>query len=222
MRRALGVIGVGLLVLLGACSDDGGDDDAAATSTTTEVADATDAPATTAGETTTTSDPAATTTTSPNLAPSDSPLVELLAPAATFGAGYAPDDTYGDGTFDGDLCEDVTVDQTWDDQAGQALSAGEADVTQAVLRFADDAAATAFVQELGDGVSTCDPNIVPEAVAGVGDEAYRLGTSDEEGRRDSLVIRIGPLVTVAAARTPDGTEVLVADVADTLAMALTA
>lgn len=223
-RRGAVIVLAGALVVLGACSDDdSGSDDAAATSTTTEATEATDPPSTTAGETTTTSDPAATTTTSPNLAPSDSPLNELLVPPAAFGAGYAPDDTYGDGTFDGDLCEDVTIEQTWDDQAGQALSAGEASITQAVLRFADADAATGFVQELSDGVTTCDPNIVPEAIAGVGDEAARLGTSDEEGRSDRVVIRVGPLVTVATANTTDGSAPLLEDeVSSALVAALTA
>ena len=227
MRRGAAlVLLVVVAVALVGCSD--GDDDAkggagpAATSTTTATPDEGGAPTTTAGDTTTTSDPEATATTSPNLPPSDSPLVELLTPASSFGAGYAPDDTYGDGTFDGDLCEDVTIDTTWDDQAGQALSAGGASITQAVLRFADAATATAFVQDLTDGVTTCDPNIVPEPVEGVGDEASRLTTSDEEGSRDQLIVRVGPLVTVVTALAPDGASPLGPDTAADLVAGLTA
>lgn len=226
MRRSVLVLVV-VAALLAGCSDDGGSDDEGTGTTTTAEPGTTDgADPSAADDPTTTAGPdepdaTTTTTTSPNLAPSDSPLLDLLVAPATFGSGHAPDDTYGDGTFDGDLCEDVTIEPTWDDQAGQALSAGEDSVSQAVLRFPDADVAAAFVQDLVDGVTTCDPNIEPAELADVGDEATRLSVSDEEGSRDRVVVRVGPLVTTVIAVT-DGPSPLTDDVVGTIASTLTA
>ncbi len=215
-----------LLVGAAACSDDGGDD-ATDETTTTEATtgddrsaddpDATaddtsdDADATTEGDDpdagddgTTTSDDPDVTTTSPNLTPNDSPLGDLLLAPSEVGAGYAPDDTLGDGSFDGDLCEEVTVEAAFDDQAAQGLlqGTGEAAVsfTQAVMRFPDAAAAEGFVTAVVEGIEQCSPGAeITEVDAG--DQAV-IATDETEGFAIAAgVVRVGDLVSWTASLT---------------------
>lgn len=219
-RIAAGVLAATLVLATGAC---GGDDDSGSDPTTTLA----DAPTTEVAAATTTADsePAATTTptTSPNLPPIDSPLEDqLLAPAAV-GDGYGPDDTLGQGTFDGDLCEDVIIEPTWDDQAGQGLSQGEGDqkvtFTQAVLAFADEAAAEGFATAVADGQGTCLAVGEPTTVE-VGDEAVLFAVSDEEGVAAAAIVRVGPRVTVLTAFGPSGEGILDEDLVQAAGAAL--
>ena len=208
-RIAACAVAAALVLVLAAC---GGDDDSGTTTTSTSTlpdapttAGSDDGATTTAGEDgegpTTTAAP----TTSPNLPPSDSPLVDQLLDPAVVGEGFAPDDTLGDGTFDGDLCEDVTIEPSWDDQAGQGLSRPEdggdlTAFTQAVLDFPDDAAAEAFVAEVREGQTTCLGGEATDVDAG--DEAFLISVSDEEGSAAAAVVRIGPRVTSLTALGP--------------------
>jgi hypothetical protein len=208
-RIAVCAVAAALVLALAAC---GGDDDSGTTTTSTSTlpdapttAGDDDGATTTAGEDgegpTTTAAP----TTSPNLPPSDSPLVDQLLDPAAVGEGFAPDDTLGDGTFDGDLCEDVTIGPSWDDQAGQGLSRTEEGddltaFTQAVLDFPDDAAAEAFVAEVREGQTTCLGGEATDVDAG--DEAFLISVSDEEGSAAAAVVRIGPRVTSLTALGP--------------------
>lgn len=193
-RLATCALAVGALLAAAGC---GGDDDA--TSPTSTAAPPTTAPVDA------TTDPAGATTASPNLVPNDSSLVDQLLDPADVGEGYTPDDTLGDGTFDGDLCEDVVIAPSWDDEAGQALSRpaddGDLDTfTQAVLSFSDEAAAAAFVTEVGDGQGTCLGGSMEPVTAG--DEALLLVVNDEEGASASAVVRVGARVTVLTALGP--------------------
>ncbi len=204
-RIAACALAAALLVGVVAC---GGDDDSGTTTTSTSTLP--DAPTTAdeAGGSTTTAgggDEATTTTTSPNLPPSDSPLVDQLLDPSAVGEGFAPDDTLGDGTFDGDLCEDVIVEPSWDDQAGQGLTEPEEGgdltaFTQAVLEFADEAAAEAFVGEVRDGQTTCLGGEASDVDAG--DQAFLISVSDEEGSSAAAVVRIGTRVTALTALGP--------------------
>lgn len=195
------------LLLLGATAC-GGDDDETAPTTSTTAATSTPASTPTTGPgsvPTSTTVPGASPTTSPNLVPNDSPLGEqLLAPTAV-GEGYGPDDTLGDGTFDGDLCEGVVIDPTWDDEAGQALSNAGADgaletFTQSILAFPDDAAASSFLTEVADGQGTCLGAIAEPVDAG--DEAVLVVVSDEEGSSAAGLARVGARVTLLTAIGP--------------------
>ncbi len=212
MRRVALVLVV-VAVLLAGCSDDGGSSDGDEGTVTTSTA--------ASGATGTDVDEATTTTTITGDPGAVTPLVEMLVPPATFGAGYAPDAIEGDGTFDGDLCDGVTIEATWVDQAGQALrdGSGAGSVVQAVLRFPADDVAAGFVRDLVEGATTCDPNIVPAPVPGTGDEATRLATSDEEGSYDRVVVRVGPLVTTTLALT-DGPSPLTDEVVTALGTTL--
>lgn len=177
---------------LAGCGGDDGDDDAG-TSTTTDASGTDDETASTTapegddGSTTTEApDDGSTTeggsTTSPNLPPNDSPLAELLLDPAAVGPDFAPDDSLGDGSLDTDLCEEITLEETWDDQAAQALLSGTGEdgaiFQQAILRFPDAAAAEAFATELGDSLVECQPGTETTAVEGVGDLAL-LATAPE-------------------------------------------
>lgn len=179
---------------LAGCGGDDGDDDAGTTTTTDAAGTDDETTSTTAPEgddgstTTEVPDDGSTTTaeggstTSPNLPPNDSPLAELLLDPATVGPDFTPDDSLGDGSLDTDLCEEITLEETWDDQAAQALTSGTdedgAIFQQAILRFADDAAAEAFATELGDSLVACQPGTETTAVEGVGDLAL-LATAPE-------------------------------------------
>ncbi|WCO68344.1 sensor domain-containing protein [Iamia majanohamensis] len=208
-RIAACAVAAALVLALAAC---GGDDDSGTTTTSTStLPDAPSTAGTDDGATTTAGDDdggpttTAAPTTSPNLPPSDSPLVDQLLDPAAVGEGFAPDDTLGDGTFDGDLCEDVTIEPSWDDQAGQGLSRAEEGgdltaFTQAVLDFPDDAAAEAFVAEVREGQTTCLGGEATDVDAG--DEAFLISVSDEEGSAAAAVVRIGPRVTSLTALGP--------------------
>ncbi len=219
-RLAVGALAAALLLTASAC---GGSDDSGPDTTPTLA----EAPTTEAGGSSTTSgrDPAATTTTttSPNLPPTDSPLQDQLLAPGTVGDGYAPDDTLGQGTFDGDLCEDVIIEPTWDDQAGQGLSrsdgAEKATFTQAVMAFADEAAAEGFATAVADGQSTCLAVGEPTTVD-VGDEAVLFVVSDEEGVAAAAIVRVGPRVTTLTAFGPSGDGVLDEDLVQAAGAAL--
>lgn len=207
---------------LAGCSDDG-DDDAGDTTTeaddtTTEADDTTTEPG---GDTTTEpADPTTTaapdgsstseggSTTSPNLPPNDSPLAELLLDPAVVGTGFAPDDTLGDGSLDTDLCEDITLEETWDDQAAQALLAGSDEDSQifqqAILRFPDADTATAFATELGEALVTCQPETETEELDGIGDSALLATVADESSTAVAGIVRVGDLVAWHLALTRPG------------------
>lgn len=212
-RRSVLLLVALLLVpaaIAGCGGGDGGDDDAGTTTTTDAATAGGDDEATTAApegddETTTTEgdEPSTTveggSTTSPNLPPNDSPLAELLLDPAVVGPGFAPNDTLGDGSLDTDLCEEITLEETWDDQAAQALTAGtEEDATifqQAILRFPDDTAAEAFATELGDALVACQPGTETATVDGVGDTAI-LATAPamETSAATAGIVQVGDLV----------------------------
>ncbi|QYG92039.1 hypothetical protein HC251_06035 [Iamia sp. SCSIO 61187] len=229
-----------LLAGLAACGDDdAGDDETTTTqadgedtdadgSTTTDADDedgsTTEAP-TDDDETTTTE--AGATTTSPNLPPNDSPLQDLLLDPGAVGEGYAPDDTLGDGSFDTDLCEEVTLEQTWDDQAAQALLRGTGDdaviFQQSVLRFADAGAAEAFAAEVVDALTACQPDTEVEPVDGTDGQATlaRAGAG-EAGTATGAVVQVGDLVTWMFGLTGPGVEPPVDEALITAASALLA
>ncbi|HEX7133961.1 MAG TPA: hypothetical protein VF228_15400 [Iamia sp.] len=209
-RRSIPLLATLLLLVasgLVGCGDDGDDDasgdptsttttEAAGDETTTEApADdetTTEAPAD--DETTTTEGP---TTTAP--VPDDSELAGLLLDPAAVGPEFTPDDTLGDGTFDPQLCPDITLEETWDDQAAQALVAGADEEAilfqQAILRFPDDAAAEAFTAELGDALVTCQPGTEVAPVDGAGDEALLATAADTGTTAMAGVVRVGALVS---------------------------
>ena len=218
---ALVLVSAGLAGLAG-CGDDDGDGDDAGT-TTTDAAGADDEPSSTTapagddGSTTSeVADDGSTTTaeggstTSPNLPPNDSPLAELLLDPATVGPGFAPDDRLGDGSLDTDLCEEITLEETWDDQAAQALLSGSIEEAaifqQSILRFSDDTAAEAFVVALGDALSTCQPGTQTQPVEGVGDEAVLATAPDTESTAVAGILRVGDLVAWHLGITRPGVE----------------
>lgn len=227
---------------LAGCGD-GGDDDDATTTTTTEAADGetagddgstTEDPATSDddGATTEPSDEEGTTTTeggttSPDLPADDRPLAELLLDPARVGSGYTADDTLGDGSLDTDLCEEVTLEETWDDQAAQALLSGSGDdgaiFQQAVLRFPDDAVAEAFYAELAAALVTCQPGTETAEVDGAGDEALLATAPDESaGTAVAGLVRVGDLVGWHLSLTGPGVEPPVTEAILTEAAALLA
>jgi hypothetical protein len=242
-RRAALLLTVLLLLVpagLAGCGDDGDDGDAA--STTTADDGGTDGSTTEAdgGSTTTDGSEGSTTeapgddptttvegsTTSPNLPPNDSPLGELLLDPADIGSGYAADDALGDGSFDTDLCEEVTLEQTWDDQAAQALLAGEGPDSsafqQSVLGFPDAATAEAFVTAVSDALVTCQTGTEAEAVDGVGDQALIARAGDSTTAAVAGMVRVGDrvswLLSIAAPdQTPVVDEALLAAAAEQLA-----
>jgi len=214
VRRPLLALASLLLVTAGlvGCGDDDGDDaGGGGGTTTTEATDgdggttaSSDATDTTEGSTTETStDDEPTTaggsTTSPNLPPNDSPLVDLLLDPATLGPDFVADDSLGDGSFDTDLCEEISLEATWDDQAAQALLAGTGDdaviFQQAILRFPDEAAAEAFTTEVGDALVACQPGTEITPVEGVGDEAFLGASPSAEFTTAAGLVRVGDLVT---------------------------
>ncbi len=219
--RAACVLTLAVTLAMSACGSDGDSGSATTTSTTTTSTTTTSttstlesAPSTGAGpsdggpSTVSTTAPGrddAPDTTSPNLAPTDSPLVDQLLDPTAVGGGYTPDDTLGDGTFDGDLCEDVVIEPTWEDEAGQGLSRSEGDggptfFTQAVLDFAEPDTAEAFVVAVRNGQSTCLG--AQPAALDIGDEAFLIGVSDEEGTLGAGVVRVGARVTTLNAQGP--------------------
>lgn len=225
-RRSALLLAALLLVSAGlaGCGDDGGDDGAADTTTTEadatepdtgdddgstteapddEITASTEAPPD--DETTTSEDG---TTTSPNLPPNDSPLADLLLDPAVIGPGFAPDDSLGDGSLDTDLCEEITLEETWDDQAAQALLSGTGDegaiFQQALLRFPDDAAAEAFAGELGEALVTCQPGTETAEVPDVGDEALIATAPEAETTATAGIVRVGDIVAWHLAITSPG------------------
>ncbi len=229
-RRGTLLLTVLLLLVpvgLAGCGDDGDDD--GATTTTTEADDGgTDGSTTEAGDgSTTTADGGSTTeapsddpttseggsTTSPNLPPNDSPLAELLLDPADVGTGYAADDSLGDGSFDTDLCEEVTLEETWDDQAAQALLAGEGPDSsafqQSVLGFPDAATAEAFVTGVSDALVTCQTGTEAETVEGVGDQALLARAGDSMTSAVAGMVRVGDRVSwLLSIAAPDQTAVV--------------
>ena len=196
---------------LAGCGGDDGDDDAGTTTTDADAAGTDDGTASTTapegddGSTTTEApDDGSTTTeggstTSPNLPPNDSPLAELLLDPAVVGPEFAPDDSLGDGSLDTDLCEEITLEETWDDQAAQALLSGTdedgAIFQQAILRFPDDAAAEAFATELGDSLVACQPGTETTVVEGVGDLALLATAPEVEASSATAgIVQMGDLV----------------------------
>lgn len=189
--RRVASAGLALALVLGAaaCSDD---DDPATTSTTAPrdgETSSTSAAVTAPGETTTTAAP-------PVAGPED--LQALLLPPEQVGDGFALDPALGTGAFSGELCEDVTMDPTWDEQASQALTraaAGDQElVTQAVLSFPDAAAAEAFVAALADALETCQPDGEQQAVD-AGDEALLVETASGETSSSAGAVRVGAVVS---------------------------
>ncbi len=242
-RRSVLLLAVLLLASAGlaACGDDGEDgDDGAAATTTTEAAadpgadgegsttgagddpDATTTEAPPEGETTTSEGG---TTTSPNLPPNSSPLADLLLDPTAVGPGFAPDDTLGDGTLDTDFCEEVTLEEAWDDQAAQALLAGAGEegsiFQQSLLRFPDDAAAEAFADALGEALVTCQPTTETTELEGIGDAALLATAPDQDTTAVAGIVRVGDLVAWHLAISSPGTptpldEALLAASADAL------
>lgn len=232
------VVLVALVAGAAACGDDAADDaptteadagtDPGEDTSTTTAADTTDTAdgetTTEPGDTSTTADPDVTTT-SPNLAPNDSPLADLLLAPSQIGDGFAPDDSLGDGSFDGDLCEEVTVESTFDDEASQALLEGAGDdavsFTQSVMRFADEEVAQTFLDAVVDGIQQCSPDAeVTEVDAG---DASTLLTDDVEdlGGITGGLVRVGDLVSWTTSLAGPGlaspnTDALLATVADQL------
>lgn len=191
-----------LALLLGAgCSDDGdaGDD----TTTTTEAGGGTtttdDGTTTLPGETTTTAAP-------PVTGPAD--LQALLVDVAEVGEGFALDSTLGNGAFSGELCEDITLEETWAEQASQALTRGEGSerelVTQAVLDFPDEGSAEDFVQAVVDGNDTCLPDGEIQDVE-AGDEALLIDIPSGETSTSASVVRVGATVSVMTSLYPTAT-----------------
>jgi len=217
VRRPLLLLASLLLVTAGlvGCGDDDGDGDDASGTTTTEAAEgdgeagddttaSSDAADTTEGSTTETStddEPTTTggTTTSPNLPANDSPLADLLLDPATLGPDFVPDDSLGDGSFDTDVCEEITLEATWDDEAAQALLAGTGDdaviLQQSILRFPDEATAETFTAAVGDALVTCQPGTDVTPVEGIGDEALLATSSDTDFTSAAGIVRVGDLVT---------------------------
>lgn len=187
-----------------ACSDDGEGDGAGSTTTTTTTSGA-DGGATTTGEDAVTTLPDETTTTAAPSVAGPEDLQSLLVDPARIGDGFALDASLGDGTFSGELCEDVTLDRTWDDQASQALTRGDGDdrqlVTQAVLAFADEATASAFVQALVEGTRTCLAEGEVDDVD-AGDEATIIEIVSGGTTTSLAIVRAGAQVSVFDALRP--------------------
>lgn len=205
LRPALAALAA-LAVLAGACTDD-------------------DGPSPTSSSTTTTAPEGSTTTEAGSGRPlNDSELVEALLPPDEVAPGLAPAPDLGAGDLRPELCPGAEVEVTWDDQAAQALlrtgAPGTLVVTQTVLAFPDQAAATSFVDAVLDAVASCDPSIAPEPVA-AGDRAVRaVGGAAAMGlvRRGRHVTRVeatgaaeadpasvvtAEVLVAAAARLPD-------------------
>lgn len=201
-RHLIAVV-AGVLVLLVGC---GGDDDASDPTvpvTTTTADDGDTAASEDDGDEGDPgpADPDPTTTTSPNLTPAEGPLVDRLVDPAVV-EGFSPDDAFGDGSLDGDLCEDVTIESTWDDEASLALSDGHATAPatfqEAVLAFADEQAASDFVDAVVAAHQECTLSPTVTSLDGVGDAAERV---DVEGppAQTVVVVRVGATVAHATA-----------------------
>lgn len=212
-------VALAAIVALAAAGCGGGDDTPSAPPapppepTTTLAVDPADpdgpADPTEPGETTTTQAPA-------SAGPEDLQAA-LLAPEAV-APGLGLDPTVGTGAFEPDLCEEVTIEQVWDDQASQALSVGRGAegliLTQAVLRTADAATATTFVDDLVAALGECQATEITEvdeaATAGGGpaDAALvvELGDPDDSFTDVAGLVRVGALVTVFRASDASGGE----------------
>lgn len=195
-----------VLPLAASCSD--GDDDGAApasSSATTTSSTEGGGGASTTEEATSTLPDETTTTAAPPVAGSVE-LQTLLIDPARFGDGFGLDPTLGNGTFSGELCEEVTLEQTWVDQASQALSAGQGDerrlVTQAVLELPDEGAAEAFVQAVVTGNETCLPDAGEVTDVVVGDGGVVIDIPSGDTSTSVAVIRSGTRVVVFDALYP--------------------
>ncbi len=190
LRAAATLVGLAAVPLLGlgACSDDDG---ATTTTTTTSTTEAS-APSTTEveGETTTTTAPGS------GRPLNESDLVDALLPPEEVADGLTvAEDDLGAGDFQPNLCPEVEVEVTWEDQAAQRLvrtgEAGTLAVAQAVLAFADDVAAEAFVDDALEAFVTCDPGVVTEDVADSGDRAVRIVGQGDPPVAAGAVVRAG-------------------------------
>lgn len=209
MRRSLVAAGLvaALALALGGCSDD--DEPAPSTTTDSSMAAEPSAPTSGSGSSTTTAPDGSSTTTT---APAESGPAELrsaLVAPATLGEGYAPDATVGTGAFSGELCEDVTLEATWDDQASQALSRGQGTeqevVTQSVLAFADADAAEDFVAALVDGTEQC----LGAAEGGpveAGEEAELRQVASDPFTTSLGVVRVGATVSAFSGLRPSAAD----------------
>lgn len=201
------VLPLALLLGITGCGDDR-EGDAGTTTTTTEADRETtteaDSETTTTGEATTTLPDETTTTAAPPVTgPAD--LQALLIEPAQVGEGFALDSALGNGAFSGELCEDVTLEETWADQASQALTRGQGDegelVTQAVLAFAQEAEAEAFVEALIDSNDTCLPDGEIQEVE-AGDDGLLIVIESGEATSSAAVVRVGSTVTALTALYP--------------------
>lgn len=219
-RAAFTLLAVLLAVAALACGGD--DDDGGATSPTTEEGAAPDDGA--GGEGTSPDEPGpddpegtdATPPASDDTAPRDpdSPLRAVLTDPAEVGEGYAPDPGLGDGTFEVDLCEEVTVDATWEESGSQALSRASGEGTtfysESVLGFADAAAAEAFVDAAVEGYLTCLPDM-ERSDPDVGDGAVVLRNDDLVSTQVYALVVVGERVAALRASTDPGGDLPVDD-----------
>jgi hypothetical protein len=188
--RSLVLAGAVLLAALAGCSDDDGDSADRSTTTTSPA----DAPTTTAAGS--------------GKPLNESDLIDALLDPAEVAEGLKASPLPGSGDLELELCPDVTLEATWDDQAAQGLiRSGSQDllvVNQSVLAFADAAAAEAFYDAVVDGYAECDPGLASEAVPDVGDEAVLLGAAaGGEGTSSVALVRAGAhVVRLDANGTP--------------------
>ena len=157
--------------------------------------------------------------------PDQSPLGVRLTAPDVLAPGLPPvDPGRGDGTFENDLCESVTIETTWIDSASQLLSDGtdptSSTVAESILAFADDAAASGFVDAVTDGLATCVLDLVTEA-HDVGDAAVVLRYDDGAVELITALVRVGGRVAAVRSTTPPGAspidDSLLADLATRLA-----
>lgn len=146
----------------------------------------------------------------PPTQPEESPLGPLLTDPADIGAAFGPADAgRGNGTFENDLCEEVTIDTDWTDSASQLLVTGSGEdastYAESILAFADAAAASAFVTSVVDGLQECAPTFEPETVD-VGDEAVLVRLVLPEDHNDvdqrTALVRVGSRVGALRSSTP--------------------
>lgn len=203
-RAASLVLVLSLVVAGAACGGDDGGQAGTTTTSTTTAGGRGDGPVTSEDEGTTTLPEETTTTAASPVAGPDDLRAGLVDPARV-GGGFALDHTQGTGAFSGELCEDVTLEATWDDQASHALALGAGDdhqlVTQAVLAFADEATAEAFAAAAGEGHRTCLSEGVSQDVD-AGDEAVLIEVDSGETSSSLAVVRVGARASVFTALYP--------------------
>jgi hypothetical protein len=207
----------------------GGDDDSAPDETgTTTTVDSPTRPSGSTNETEPTgpteptepgesTDPPNTTGSEPiDTTPNDSPLNALLTEPTDVGEGFVPDPELGDGSFDTDLCEEVTLEATWEDEASQGLRNGTGEestyYTESIFSFSGATVAEDFVTAVAEGMQAClpdDTTLRPRP--DIADEAVVIDVEGPEGTMQTALVRTGARVALLGTAFDQGDSSVLTD-----------